>query len=159
MIDSAERPELQLFRSNWKDHPDTARWLNRIKKGESTLCFPAGQQTWGDVRADIDPSVRPDVLADLTDPPFDHRQFDTVYVDPPYSMCAYDKIHAWLPEVWKITNQRLVVQMPAVEYNLPDSSYQLIHERNKSGTMHLALYHVWDRDSSDLSAFGGSEET
>ncbi|AFH22693.1 hypothetical protein OSG_eHP32_00195 [environmental Halophage eHP-32] len=68
-------------------------------------------------------------------------------------MTAYDKIHQWLPAVWKVTDKRLIVNMPAVEYNLPDSKYQLIHERNNSPTMQLALYHIWDRQTADLSGW------
>lgn len=148
---SAEESGLRYYRSNDKDHPDTARWLRRIQRGSTTLCFPSGTQTWGDLKADVDPEVRPDLFADLFNPPFKSRSFDTVYCDPPYSFCAYDKVHGWLPEVWDITNLRLIVMMPAVEYNLPDSQYQLIHERNKTGTMHLPLYHIWDRQTGKIS--------
>jgi len=148
---SAERSELSMYRSEWRDKSETTQWLQRVERGDRSLCFPSGMQTWGDVRADIDPSVNPDVVADLQNPPFAPRSFDTVYVDPPYAMCAYDKIHQWLPAIWKITDKRLIVNMPAVEYNLPDAEYQLIHERNNSPTMQLALYHVWDRQSDSLA--------
>lgn len=148
-----ESTALHYYRSNWKDHPDTTRWLQRIQRGETSLCFPAGTQPWGDVHADVDSSVHPDVYADLHNPPFRARAFDTVYCDPPYSLCGYDKIHGWLPDVWEITNLRLVVKMPAIEYNLKDSRYELVHERNKTGSMHLPLYHIWDRQSSSLDGW------
>jgi 16S rRNA G966 N2-methylase RsmD len=141
------------YQSNWKDEKDTSLWLRRMAVGDSTIAFPSGTETFGDVGADVDPAVSPDVFADLQNPPFQPRAFDTVYCDPPFSMCAYDKIHGWLPDVWEITNKRLIVSMPAVDYNLQDGSHELYYEHNGTGTMHMPLFHVWDRQSVRLNEF------
>ena len=146
------------YKAKWRDQPQTTRWLRRMARGDSSLAFPQGQQSFGDLGADVDRSVSPDLLADIERPPFKPRSFDTVYCDPPYSMCAYDKIHSWLPSVWEITDKRLIVTMPAIDYNLNDAEYELYYEHNGTATCHLPLFHVWDRKSRKLSDFGGGSE-
>ena len=148
--------QYDMYQANWKDRPETNHWLRRMTVGETTLCFPQGEQTFGDLGADVTTEVNPDILADMTQPPFKPRSFDTVYCDPPYSMCAYDKIHGWLPEVWDLADKRLIVKMPAVDYNLKDSSYTLYFEHNGTATCHMPLFHVWDRQTTQLSSFEGN---
>lgn len=142
-----------LYEAKWRDEPDTARWLRRMTVGTSSAAFPQGMQSYGDIGIDVDESVNPDIIGDINNPPFQNRTIDTVYVDPPYSLCAYDKIHGWLPSMWEITNKRLIVNMPQVDYNLPDSKYRLFYEHNGTGTMHLPLFNVWDRNTAELSDY------
>jgi len=144
-----------IYRAEWRDGEDLERWLSRMAAGR-TLCFPCRSMMWGDVRADIDPQHGPDVIADIRQPPFQRREFGTVYVDPPYSMCAYDEILQWLPEVWKCADTRLILNSPPVCAWLDGAQYRMFFER-RPGSPHMALYHVYDRPDSQLSDFGGDE--
>lgn len=55
----------------------------KLTEGRTVLHLFGGRATWG-VRMDIDPTVKPDVLADAWLPPFGRNSFDTVILDPPY---------------------------------------------------------------------------
>jgi hypothetical protein len=50
----------------------------------TTLNLACGFSSFGDVRADIGPQVRPHVLCDVRHLPFRKGAFDTVFCDPPY---------------------------------------------------------------------------
>jgi len=55
-----------------------------------TLHICCGFSRLGDVRVDIDPKARPDVVCDMLHLPFRKFLFDVVLCDPPYKF-AYDK--------------------------------------------------------------------
>lgn len=54
-----------------------------MTQGKRVLHPFGGMATFG-IRMDIDPSVRPDVIADAWLPPFGANSFDVVILDPPY---------------------------------------------------------------------------
>jgi len=140
-----------IYRAEWADGEDIAHWLRTMETGR-TLNFPCGSMLWGDVRADADPQHDPDVVADIRDPPFDHREFDTVYCDPPYSLCRYDVVHEFMLSLWEIADQRLIVNMPNIRFEIPDATYSLYIE-HRPPTPAMTLYHVYDRPDSSLEDF------
>jgi len=144
-----------MYRAEWRDGEDVERWLSRMATGR-TLCFPCGSMLWGDVRADIDAQHDPDVLADIRDPPFDYREFDTVYCDPPYSMCRYDSVYDFVLPLWDVADERLIVNMPNIRVHIKNADYSLYAEGQPPHPA-LTLYHVYDRPDSQLSDFGGDE--
>jgi len=71
-------------RSNgWSFPPNVERHLQKLTKGKRVVHLFGGLSRWG-VRIDIDPVVRPDVIADAWLPPFVANAFDVVILDPPY---------------------------------------------------------------------------
>jgi len=145
-----------IYRAEWRDGSDVERWLSRMATGR-TLNFPCGSMMWGDVRADIDPQHHPDVRGDIREPPFDHREFGTVYCDPPYSMCAYDTLWEWILNVWDLVDQRFIVNMPNISASLPNSEFRLFIERRHFSPA-MSLYHVYERPDTQLSEYGGATD-
>lgn len=141
----------EIYRAEWRDGPDVEKWLSQMSVGR-TLNFPCGSMMWGDVRADIDPQHDPDVIADICNPPFDHREFGTVYVDPPYSMTAYDTIWDWVLGVWEIVDRRMIINMPNIRVAISDADYRLFIE-HRPPTPAMTLYHVFDRHDAQLGEF------
>lgn len=71
-------------RSNgWSFPPNVERHLRGLTDGKRVLQLFGGLSRWG-LRIDIDPVVKPDVLADAWLPPFVRDAFDVVIIDPPY---------------------------------------------------------------------------
>ncbi len=60
--------------------------LFKFCEGKFTLNFPCGMSPVGDIRADILPELKPDVICDLKHPPFRAGSFDVVICDPPFSL-------------------------------------------------------------------------
>lgn len=61
----------------------------------STLHLFGGRASWG-TRMDIDPIVKPDVIADAWAPPFPAGSFEDVIVDPPYTIISQPEIRTLL---------------------------------------------------------------
>jgi hypothetical protein len=69
--------------NGWSFPPAIDRHLRALTKGQ-TVYHPFGGRASFGIRSDIDPSVRPDVIADAWLPPFRQGAFDVVILDPPY---------------------------------------------------------------------------
>ncbi len=67
----------------WRWPHEVESLLHELTLGRSVLHLFGGQASWG-VRMDIDPLVRPDVIADAWLPPWAPGSFDSVILDPPY---------------------------------------------------------------------------
>jgi ubiquinone/menaquinone biosynthesis C-methylase UbiE len=63
----------------------------------------------GDVRLDMNPAVRPTVVADAARLPFSDAAFDTVLCDPPYNG-QMQWNHDMLNEMVRVARQRVVFQ-------------------------------------------------
>lgn len=71
--------------NGWSFPPAVRRRLLADTAGLSVLHLFGGKSTFG-TRVDVDPIVRPDVIADAWLPPFRKESFDVVVLDPPYVM-------------------------------------------------------------------------
>ncbi len=67
----------------WQFPLPVERLLRDLTVGASVLHLFGGRASWG-IRQDIDPIVRPDVLADAWLPCWAPGSFDVVILDPPY---------------------------------------------------------------------------
>jgi len=143
------------FRECWADHVDLRQFVRGELIGE-TLNFPCGQSPLGDVRVDRDPSVNPDIIADLENIPFEEQSFDTVYCDPPYSFFKTDRGLSWAGELYKLASKRLIVQGPGTALHVGAPSEQEIHcLKAKPGSSQRAIkiLQVFDRPSNKLSQY------
>lgn len=73
--------------------------------------MPCGKSRAGDVRADIDPQFKPDVICDLFRPPFKHQSFDTVICDPPFAIYCRQK---WALKIADLARKKVVLACPPV---------------------------------------------
>ena len=105
----------KLFKAEWFWGREVDLWLKKKLMGYS-LNFPCGMSQIGDVRADIDPSVKPDVIADIRNPEahFKVGQFDTLVCDPPFNYWAYDKAFQWFKDICKLATKRLIFRAPLI---------------------------------------------
>jgi len=99
------------FESEWVDHADI-RDLVREKAVGEVLNLPCGQSPIGDMKADVEPSVNPDVVCDMKDPPFEPQSFDTVYCDPPYDVFTPGNRMSWFGDLYDLARDRLIIQGP-----------------------------------------------
>lgn len=140
-----------FFRPEWADSGDTTKWVRQnLLKGE-VLNFPCGSSQLGDVRADIDPEVNPNLIADIQNNPFDDESFDTVYCDPPYSMHAFDKVQ-WALDLWDIARDRLILQTTTEVYRFNNSTRR-VYLADKRQSRCFQVFQVFDRENSRLTDY------
>ena len=93
--------------NGWAFPRAVEKLLISLTEGKSVLHPFGGIASWG-VRMDIDPLVKPDVIADAWMPPFAQDSFDVVILDPPYqAINSQEKIAlfraaAWIAREWVI---------------------------------------------------------
>ena len=145
----------ETFESEWIDHPDLKNKVAELCTGE-VLTLPCGRSPIGDVRADVDGSLEPDVLADLRQPPFPPNSFDTVYCDPPYSMFDFGKSTAWVGELYRIARRRLIIQGSNKKLSVPgpdEKSLYLLEPKPGSTKHWIRSLHVFDHPDTSVSDF------
>jgi len=143
--------QTDFYQPNWADSQDTSRWLKRELFTGEVLNFPCGKSTLGDVRADIDPSVNPDVIADIQDNPFDDGSFDTVYCDPPYSMHAFDKVQ-WAVDMWDLAQERLILQTTTESYRFRNATRD-VYFADKRHARCFQVFQVFERTNGDIASY------
>ena len=88
----------QTYQVNWSWNKDIDFLLLKKFKDKTILNFPCGRSKIG-TRADIDPSVNPDIIADLFNFDFKPNSFDVVICDPPFK---YYNRFKWLLRILNI---------------------------------------------------------
>lgn len=146
-----------LYRPEWETPHDIRNWLSSDVFTGRVLNVCSGPSPLGDVRVDVDPSHDPDVAADLHSLPFADGSFDTVYVDPPYTLYSFRNGY-WPREAWRVASDRLVLECPGKRVTLPRTtkSWFLAEPRPGSSLLAVKLFQVFDRDGVDLASY--SEE-
>jgi hypothetical protein len=101
----------EIYKERWHDPKQVNALVKKHLKSKS-LNFPCGMSKLGDIRADIDPTVKPDIITDMYNPNITER-FDSIYCDPPWNI-PYDKR---IPLVYKQfdllkPNGRLIYNAP-----------------------------------------------
>lgn len=145
----------ETFESRWIDHPDLRNVVRDLCVGE-VLNFPSGASPIGDVHADRDPDRRPDLVADLKNPPFPPNSFDTVYCDPPYSMFDFGESTEWVKGLYQIARKRLIIQGPnkALRVGGPADEQLLCLKPKPGSTKHwVRILHVFDHPHETLDNF------
>lgn len=140
-----------IYRADWGDTPDIQRWLRKEMFVGETLNFPCGASLIGDVRADVDTSHNPDIVADLHNLPFKERSFDTVYCDPPYHFYGGKQYHFVNP-LWDLARERIIFQTNKVALRIGKTDKR-IFALEKPGAQSLLLFQVFDRKDHDLNDF------
>lgn len=67
----------------WSFPKSVDKYLRRELESKSVVHFFGGKSKFG-LRMDMDPIVKPDLIADAWLPPFGKDSFDVVVLDPPY---------------------------------------------------------------------------
>lgn len=146
-----------VYRPTWADPMDIQRWLERELFVGETLNFPCGSSTVGDVRADVDEDLGPDVVADLWEAleVFGEQSFDTVYCDPPYKFFGSYEGGYFPRDLWKIARKRLILQTPRCRVTLKQArkSWYVLEPKPGSPQTNVWLFQVFDRADESLEAF------
>jgi len=145
----------EAYQVNWSWNKKTDKWLQKMCIGR-TLNFPCGMSKVGDVRADLDPSVKPDVIADLLNPikwPWKRLEFDTVVCDPPFSF--YSKFK-WIFRLRDLTKRRIILSTPAMDIRLGKQWKREIWATSQC-TIHtiLRLWQIFTLKNKMLDDFNG----
>lgn len=141
---------MDQYRAEWADATDTARWLrDELFIGE-TLAFPGGTFPYADVTADLDPALEPDIVADLKQPPFARRSFDTVYVDPPFGLWGSG---GWIHDLWRAARERLICQTGLQKVTIPNHRPTFYVSRPAGPGLSIKLFQVFDRRDRRLEEF------
>jgi hypothetical protein len=107
----------------------------------------------GDVRADKDLSVRPDIQTDIRAPEFRFKkgEFETVICDPPFSFWALDKIYSWVHGIHDLATKRLIYRAPLVNLKPPkhwDREYMIIVD---PACLTLNMLHIFTNPNQALT--------
>ncbi len=78
--------DIDVYQTDWSWGHRMDKHLKDFSKGLFTLNFPCGKSKVGNVRVDILPELKPDIIADLKHPPFIDGAFECFICDPPYSL-------------------------------------------------------------------------
>jgi len=100
---------VEFIKSNWSWGDTMDKKLIRKTRPYFTLNFPCGRSKAGDIRADIDKEHKPDVIADLKNPPFKPGSFEVLICDPPYSMFNRFK---WLLPLKDLCTKFMILSTP-----------------------------------------------
>lgn len=138
------------WRAEWADPTDVRHWIDRelLEGYSANVC--CGQSFIGDVRVDVDPDHDPDVVADVHNLPFSDGEFDTVYVDPPFSLYDYSDGY-WPREVWRITSRRLILNGTPKRVTLPrvgSKEWYVMEPKAGSPSMSISWLQVFERPES-----------
>jgi len=140
----ALKVKLLVYRPNWSWDLETEKWLKSLCIGY-TLNFPCGKSQVGDVRADIDPKVNPDIIADLFKPlaTFKPLQFDTVICDPPFKY--YNKV-GWIHDIAMLARRRIIFSTPPLNLHLKAALWKrTFFITARYGSLFLRIWQVFDR--------------
>lgn len=140
-----------MYLAKWSWNQHTEKVIRSLCIGE-TLNFPCGASRIGNVRADIDPKVSPDIIADLRRP-FEHfkkAQFDTVLCDPPFSF--FGRL-AWIMPLADLCRRRLILCTPLVDVKLSRKYWRKSYFITEEGRIMLRVWQVFDKN--ELSFVNG----
>lgn len=103
-----------------------------------TIHVCCGLSLLGDVRVDLDPNVKPDIICDAADmhSVVGDDQFDTVLCDPPYNG-KFQWNHNLLSELSRIASERIIFQHWYIPAN-KNGLYKKAQEK-----FHLTETYVW----------------
>ena len=100
---------IDVYQSNWSWGKNMDNHLKDFSHGLFTLNFPCGKSTAGNVRVDILPELKPDIVADLKHPPFVPGSFECFICDPPFSLFNHFK---WLLPLKDLTTKYFLLSTP-----------------------------------------------
>jgi hypothetical protein len=96
---------------------------------------------------DIDPKVKPDILADMFAPPIRKHSFDTVLIDPPYS---YFNRFKWVVRIADISRKRVILSSNQLFVKLAGFKLTDIIAIITNNLFFVRLWYVYDRINERL---------
>lgn len=103
---SKERLRVHRIKPRWVWRFSEESLIHRLLKGR-VLHVCCGRSQVGDIRVDLDPDLRPDVVADMFYLPFRRGFFDTAVMDPPWEQWDL----RYLYELRDVANRVILVHM------------------------------------------------
>jgi len=130
---------VEVYKKNWSWSKDLERWFRHLSKKRYSLNFPCGLSQFGDIRADIDPKVKPDIICDLYNPPFRKGSFTFVLIDPPFR--CYNRFK-WLADLVNLSTDLVLISTPGIVPFIKGFKKELYStlERGKFFVRHFVLY-------------------
>jgi len=142
-----------LFREAWVWSEAEERIYSKLCVGR-TLHLCSGYSQLGDERLDINPDVKPSVVADVHWLPFRDLSFDTVIIDPPWSgPRTWMKWEQMCKEMVRVARRRIILILGNLIYILP-KPFRLtkIYILKKISPQIKHIY-IWDRDDGILDEY------
>jgi len=138
----------QFYQVNWSWNKDIDILLLKKFKNKTILNFPCGMSKIG-LRADLDPSVNPDIMADLFYPQehFKANSFDVVICDPPFK---YFNKFKWLLEISNIASEYFVISTPVIFYSFKGFSDPEIIASRQKGNLFCRLLFIYKKLNQSL---------
>lgn len=148
---------IELFQPNWSWKGQDFRLIEEGNEAflksfiiEPCLNLCSGQSQHG-LRVDIDPTVRPDILASVQKPPFKEDSFATVICDPPFN---YYSNFAWIKRLGLIAKRRIILSTSMVLPNIRNfKRSHVFYIENPIGRF-MRIWQVFDRQTSLLLESG-----
>lgn len=106
----------ETYKINWSWDWQTEEWLKHFCIGKNVLNFPCGKSKIGTVRADIDPTVEPDIVCSMENHKFELHSFDLVISDPPFH---FKNIQSWALQLARLTKKELLISTPHIMLKIP----------------------------------------
>ena len=131
----------QFYQANWSWNKDIDFLLLKKFKDKTILNFPCGRSKIG-TRADIDPSVNPDITADLFNFDFKPNTFDVVICDPPFK---YYNRFKWLLSISNIAREYFVICTPVIFYSFKGFADPEIIASRKKGNFFCRLFFIYKK--------------
>jgi len=152
---------LDEYKPEWSWDNKTHYWLQKRIGGRSCLNFPCGMSHLG-TRADLDPAVDPEIMADITQPLsfFEPLSYDVVLCDPPFDFYYMDENRVpfpatpWIRELVQIAREEVIFSTPnrALHLKRKDWSKEYYLTEVK-GSGFIRMWQIFKRQNKTLLAF------
>ena len=139
---------LMVYQANWSWDHKQHYWLLKQIAGKTVLNFPCGMSRIG-YRADSDPNVKPDIIADLSNPLeyFKPLSYDTVICDPPFDVAYFQKL-GWCHELAKIAKLKLIFSTPPMALHLKKRDWlKSYHLTDTQGPLLVRIRQKFERNN------------
>jgi len=131
----------QFYQVKWSWKKDLDFFFLKKFKNKTILNFPCGMSKIG-TRADLDPSVNPDIIADLMNSKFKPNSFDVVICDPPFK---YYNSFKWLLPLSNIAREYFILCTPILFYSFKGFSDPEIIATRVKGNMFCRLFFIYKK--------------
>ena len=120
----------------------------------SVLHLCSGYSELGDERVDINPDVKPTVVADVHNLPFRDNSFDTIIIDPPWhGPRTWMKWEQMIKEMTRVARRRIIMILGNLIYILP-KPWELKHIYIlKKISPQIKHIYIWDKVQRPITEY------